>query len=103
MVLLRDTAQLGPAAISLPVVFVLADEAESRGYHFDTAKIACRRFTGKIAETRGQLDYKWEWLQAKLRPRAPDVARKWQAITRPESHPLFRIVPGKVRDWKKRW
>lgn len=101
--LIRFQAQTNPRGTIAVFLRGLADEAEARGYHFDIAKIACRRFTGKIAETRGQLDYEWEWLQTKLRTRAPDVARKWQAITRPESHPLFRIVPGKGRDWEKRW
>lgn len=100
--LIRFQAQTNPRGAIAVFLRGLADEAESRGYHFDTAKIARRRFTGKIAETRGQLDYEWEWLQTKLRARAPDIARKWQAITRPELHPLFRIVPGKVRDWEKR-
>jgi hypothetical protein len=46
--------------------------------------------------------YEWRHLMAKLRVRAPLLARRLRSITRPEPHPLFRIVPGNVRAWEKR-
>lgn len=99
--LIRFQAQTNPRGAIAVFLRGLADEAATRGYNFDTTKIARRQFTGKIPETSGQLDYEWEWLQTKLRARSPDVARKWQEVARPEPHPLFRLVPGKVRDWEK--
>ena len=100
--LIRFQAQADPAAAIATFLAGLADEAQKRGYHFDANKIAPRRFRGKIAETRGQLAYEWNHLQVKLRKRAPTLARDFRDLDSPEPHPLFRIVPGGVRDWERR-
>jgi len=80
----------------------LAEEAQSRGYSFDVTKISRCQCRGQIPETRGQLLYEWGHLRAKLRSRAPQLNRKLRAVRLPEAHPLFRIIPGAVRDWEKR-
>ena len=100
--LARFQAQSDPPAAIATFLAGLADEAQSRGYHFDATKISRQRFRGRIPETSGQLLYEWGHLKAKLRVRAPKIARQFQSITSPEPHPLFRIVPGEVRDWEKR-
>lgn len=79
----------------------IAQEARTRGYRFDASKISRRKFRGRIPETTGQLLYEWQHLQAKLRARAPVFARRLRKLRSPEPHPLFRIVPGKVRAWEK--
>jgi len=79
----------------------LAEEAERRGYHFDTSKICATKLKGHIEETRGQLLYEWAHLQAKLRTRAPEVDRRFRTVKTPEAHPLFRIVPGDIREWER--
>ena len=99
--LARFQAQADPLAAIATFLAGLADEARARGYHFDARKISPRRCKGRIAETRGQLLYEWSHLQAKLRVRAPEQRRQQRKLTRPEPHPLFRIVPGGVRDWEK--
>lgn len=78
----------------------LAAEAQRRGYRFDTSRIHSRRLKRPMAETRGQLLYEWEHLRAKLRVRAPEIYRKLRRIRAPRAHPLFRIVPGGVKDWE---
>ena len=98
--LARFQAQSDPPAAIATFLAGLADEAQSRGYHFDATKISRQRFRGRIPETSGQLLYEWGHLKAKLRVRAPKIARQFQSITSPEPHPLFRIVPGEVRDWE---
>ena len=100
--LARFQAQSDPPAAIATFLAGLADEAQSRGYHFDATKVSRRRFRGRIPETSGQLLYEWGHLKAKLRVRAPKIARQFQSITSPEPHPLYRIVPGEVRDWEKR-
>ncbi len=99
--LARFQAQPDPPAAIATFLAGLAEEAQSRGYHFDATKILPGRVTVKIPETNGQLLYEWEHLRAKLRVRAPELARKFQTVKQPESHPLFRIVPGEVRAWEK--
>jgi hypothetical protein len=100
--LVRFQAQPDPRAAIATFLAGLAEEAGNRGYRFDATKISRRRFKGQIPETRGQLIYEWEHLKAKLRKRAPKLAREFRAIKAPEPHPLFRIIPGGVRDWEKR-
>ena len=52
-------------------------------------------------ETRGQLLYEWKHLRTKLKKRSPKVYEDIKKVKKPEGHPLFRIVPGAVRDWEK--
>jgi len=99
--LARFQAQPDPSAAIATFLAGLADEAQSRGYHFDATKISSARVTAKIPETNGQLLYEWTHLKAKLRMRAPELSRKFRSLKRPEPHPLFRIVAGKVREWEK--
>jgi len=99
--LARFQAQTDPRAAIATFLAGLSDEAQSRGYHFDASKISRRRFSGQIAETSGQLLYEWEHLKAKLRVRAPKIASQWRSVTMPEPHPLFRVIPGDVRDWER--
>ena len=80
----------------------VCEEAERRGYHFDRGRIGVKRRGPSIAVTSGQLAYEWGHLKAKLAARD----RKWLSglagVTRPEPHPLFRIVPGRVEAWEVR-
>ncbi len=99
--LARFQEQADPLAAIATFLIGLAAEAQSRGYHFDISKISRQRFAGKMAETSGQLLYEWGHLKAKLRVRAPQMGRQFQKIKMPEPHPLFRIVPGEMRDWER--
>jgi hypothetical protein len=99
--LVRFQAQTEPLAAIAAFLAGLADEAQNRGYHFDTGKILGRRFIGQVEETSGQLLYEWGHLKAKLRARAPQLHRQWRVVTRPEPHPLFHIVPGGIREWER--
>lgn len=75
-------------------------EATVRGYRFDATKIVTETDSLPIVATRGQLDYEWAHLVAKLRVRDPSRLEKFSTLTVPESHPLFRIVPGPVAAWE---
>jgi hypothetical protein len=99
--LIRFRDQDDPVAAIATFLAGLAAEADGRGYHFDASKIMRRRFSGRIAETRGQLLFEWRHLGAKLRKRAPGLARQLRAVKAPRPHPLFRIVPGGIRSWEK--
>jgi len=100
--LVRFRVQSDPLAVVATFLEGIADEARHRGYRFDHSKIPDRRFRGQIPETRGQLLYEWEHLNTKLRARAPLLARQFRDISMPVSHPLFCIIPGKVKEWEKR-
>lgn len=99
--LIRFQAQADPLAAIATFLAALAAEADSRGYHFNASKISPERFAGCIKETEGQLLYEWRHLKAKLRMRSPRLARELRGVAVPEPHPLFRIVPGDVREWER--
>jgi hypothetical protein len=98
----RFQAHANPSAAIATFLRGLADEAEARGYQFDTTKIGQCRTMMRITETRGQLLYEWRHLKAKLRVRAPALAKQLRSVTVPETHPIFRIVAGRVREWEIR-
>jgi len=75
-------------------------EASRRGYCFDVTKIASIGCVEPIAVAQGQLDYEWAHLKAKLRVRAPSWLAGLEPPSRPETHPLFHIVPGPVAEWE---
>lgn len=99
--LARFRAQTRPIQVVAAFLAGLAAEAQRRGYRFDAAKIFRHKFAGRIIETRGQLLYEWKHLQAKLRMRSPALYQKLKSIPCPKPHPLFRIVPGGVREWER--
>ncbi len=76
-------------------------EALQRGYAFDAGKIGRVKPIGVIDETKGQLLYEWSHLQRKLEQRDRERHISSRSIKVPQSHPLFRIVPGKVQDWER--
>jgi hypothetical protein len=72
-----------------------------RGYKFDASRIGTPRFSGKLKETRGQLEYEWQHLKRKLKLRDPQRHRDSLRVKNPAPHPLFKIIPGEVRGWEK--
>jgi len=79
----------------------VVDEATTRGYHFDRAKITyCRCRRPHLLVTDAQLMYEWRHLLGKLEKR--DWAR-WRTLRRlqPKSHPCFRVETGEVADWER--
>jgi hypothetical protein len=79
----------------------ILEEAERRDYQFDKSKIRHRQLRTQIEETSGQVLHEWKHLRAKLKARAPEVFRHFADIAAPEPHPLFRIIPGPIRDWER--
>jgi hypothetical protein len=78
------------------------DVATARGYCFDASRIIrTRRLSRRIPETRGQLQFEWSHLAAKLRRRSPGWHASHHRGHEPTPHPLFRIVPGKIRGWER--
>ncbi len=99
--LARFQAQPRPLAVMAAYLKGLVTEARSRGYRFDATKISRAKFTGTVEETSGQLLYEWQHLQRKLHVRAPQLFQQHFGVSMPDPHPLFRIVPGPVRDWER--
>jgi hypothetical protein len=98
----RFQAATDPVAAIAAYLRAVADEATSRGYAFDAARIVATEGTApRIAETKGQLLYEWEHLGRKLQLRSPAWYRDQVAGAQPAAHPLFRLVAGGVREWER--
>lgn len=89
-----------PDAIGAYLTAVV-DEARSRGYTFDAAKIAVPGEHALIRVNAGQVDYEWGHLMRKLSARNPELHRKWRSLAKPLCHPLFEVRPGGVETWER--
>ena len=78
------------------------EEAASRGYTFNKAKIGVYKKAKTITTTEGQLLFEWNHLRKKLWKR--DRIKYWETknIKLPEPHPLFTIIKGDVELWETR-
>ncbi len=99
--LIRFRAHARPVACIAAYLRAVHDEATARGYDFDRSKIARARPVRPIRETNGQLLCEWEHLARKLRRRDAARGARQRAILSPDPHPLFRLIPGPVRDWER--
>jgi hypothetical protein len=97
----RFREQRNPVACINSYLGFVHTEAARRGYRFDSAKIGRARATGALPETTGQLRFEWQHLMKKLASRSPAQARTLGSVRRPEANPLFRLVPGGVRQWER--
>ncbi len=79
----------------------IADEADARGYRFNTARIGGDATKVRLRATRGQLAFEWEHLGNKLRNRNPTWFESSHIDVDPVAHPLFRIVDGSVASWER--
>jgi hypothetical protein len=98
--LIRFQKQPNPAAALAGYLQGVHAEATRRGYKFDGSKIGKPRHNGQMSETLGQLLYEWEHLKGKFKQRAPEKLLACRDILRPEPHPMFRVVPGGIREWE---
>ena len=76
-------------------------EADRRNFKFDVSKIGPGQPTGRIPVTQAQIDYEFAHLKKKLAHRDTDCLRRLDAVRRPETHPLFEIVPGTIEKWER--
>lgn len=99
--LLRFQEQDSPVGFIAEYLRAVHEEAANRGYRFAAAKISRARAPTYLTVTRGQLEFEWRHLMAKLGTRDP----KWQVglttVRSPQPHPLFRVVRGNVARWEK--
>lgn len=99
--LVRFRATAAPTRYIGAYLWAIYREAGRRGYRVDRSKLPREVALTPITETRGQLACEWRHLQVKLFRRDRSRWYRQRAIARPRPHPLFRIVPGKVRAWER--
>lgn len=104
--LIRFRACAQPLAAIGTYLSVVEAEAATRSYTFDRSRIleppgSARSTVPPIPVTDGQVDHEWAHLLAKLHRRSPDRAAAYAQLRRPETHPLFTVVPGPIETWER--
>lgn len=97
----RFRAQARPVGAIAEYLVAVHSESLVRGYAFASEKIGRARHRGRIAVRHGQLRCEWGHLREKLARRNPEWLARLGDVSRPEPHPLFRVVPGGVEDWER--
>lgn len=99
----RFTAHDEPLAAMAHFLAAYVAEADTRGYRFNRGKIVGDPLApvASIPLETGQLDYEWHHLTGKLALRSPEVASRWEHVTRPDAHPLFTVHDGPVATWER--
>jgi hypothetical protein len=82
-------------------LWAVYDEAARRGYAFDARKIKSPRCVMRLPVKRGQIQFEWRHLLAKLRRRDRKKFLEIRAVSRPKPHPLFRVASGGIEDWER--
>jgi hypothetical protein len=96
----RFRAQRSPRAAINAYLAAVRAEAVARGYTFDRSKVGPVRSLPAIPVTAGQVAYEWQHLLRKLSARSPSLHRRWRAVSSPDCHPLFHVVPGPTETWE---
>jgi Pyrimidine dimer DNA glycosylase len=99
--LVRFRERASPLGLLAEYLRAVRREALARGYRFAAGKIGRGRSRERLTVTRGQLDFEWRHLMAKLERRDPERRKRLAAVGTPAPHPLFRLVPGSVAPWEK--
>lgn len=97
----RFRAQPSPVSAIAAYLAAVQEEAIARDYRFDAGRIAPGCGAPLMAVTRGQLDFEWRHLVAKLEARSPDWREALGTPAALAPHPLFRVAPGEVAEWER--
>jgi hypothetical protein len=77
-------------------------ESQRRGYNYNYSKILYPNSQVEtITITMGQIDYEFKILQDRLKKRTPLKYDENLGVTKPEAHPLFKVIPGLPEKWEK--
>jgi len=76
------------------------EEAEKRGYNFNSNKIINKRIKTKILVNSGQIEYEFKHLLSKLKKREPNLYNKLKNTKSIKLHPLFTREKGAVEKWE---
>lgn len=79
----------------------ILEEANSRGFKFDSGKIDRGTYFQKIKVTKGQMEFEKRHLLQKLSIRDKSCYEKILNETFLQPHPLFEICEGEIEKWEK--
>lgn len=76
-------------------------EAKSRGYNFQSAKIRLKKIKKQIVISEGQLAHEFQHLLSKLIIRDKTQHQSLKNVKSIKAAPIFKIVKGAKADWEK--
>ena len=97
----RFQASRAPLSAIGTYLKAIQHEATRRGFKFDKTKIGSGRITRHLPVTEGQLTYEFKHLRKKLALRDAQLLDRLKAVTCPDTHPLFKKIPGPVQTWER--
>lgn len=99
----RFKATKNPVAQINSFLYFLFQEAQERGYKFDSSKIefGLTLISEKMDVTSGQVNYEFNHLMEKLKQRDPNKYRRLCGIKKIEIHPMFNMKTGSIEAWEK--
>ncbi|MEM4366765.1 MAG: pyrimidine dimer DNA glycosylase/endonuclease V [Candidatus Anstonellales archaeon] len=97
---LRFISKKDPVGMLNLYLHFIHKEAMGRGYSFDGRKIG-RKSKGRIAVSRGQIEYEFAHLKAKLARRDKRKLAELSRVNKIEPHPIFIVRNGPVEKWEK--
>jgi hypothetical protein len=97
----RFESHVAPRSAISSYLAAVREEAELRGYSFDSSKVGPSRSQIPILATTGQIKYEWRHLLKKLRARSPTVYSRWKGLEHHEPHPMFEVTSGPIEQWER--
>ena len=76
-------------------------ESRRRNFKFNKLKLENKITSKKIPVNKGQLQFEWSHLNAKISKRSPKHLVVLNNIISPKPHPLFHEVDGETEQWEK--
>lgn len=98
--LIRFRAHPNPVGSIGAYLLGIYEEAAKRAYNFDKSKIHHPSRRSRLFVTRGQMQYELRHLKRKLKVRDKAAYRRLKTGGRIVSHPIFKVVDGKVEKWE---
>ena len=88
-----------PGAIASYLRYIV-EEADKRGYNFDSDKIINKKIKTRLVVNNGQINYEFGHLLQKLKKRDPGLYIKLKTIKSIKVHPLFERKRGGIEEWE---
>jgi len=97
----RFRASRAPLSAIATYLLAIHKEGTQRDFKFDKSKIGPGRISRPLPVTEGQLIYELNHLRKKLALRDEQSLDGLKSVICPDTHPLFKKIPGSVQTWER--
>lgn len=99
--LIRFKESKNPLACINAYLNFVWQEAEDRGYHFNSSKFDTQKNDCFLEVESGQLAFEREHLLKKLRQRDLEKHNIYSKLEHWETHPIFKEIKGDIASWER--